>query len=144
MIAEPQHRRHQISGPVRCDDRAPTTARILAEQQQERHRFDCIAATNTMRGHMAEGGDDYRRWADHIVLVTPSLSDVSTWVEALKTSQVPDMGFVVVCPMHSWRRRRDEEDMLRLQKLPRVTSTTSKEAFRGRLCSRRWRPFPHN
>lgn len=78
-----------------------------------------------MGEHGAQGDDDYRRWAAHIVLVTPSLSDVSTWVEALKTSQVPDMGFVVVCPMHSWRRRRDEEDMLRLQKLPRVTSAAS-------------------
>lgn len=56
----------------------------------------------------------------YIVLVTPTLAQVSTLVEAFEAPQVPTMGFVVVCPLYDWNQERDQEEILRLRTFPQV------------------------
>ncbi|CBN74862.1 cation chanel protein, possibly calcium-activated BK potassium channel, alpha subunit [Ectocarpus siliculosus] len=56
----------------------------------------------------------------YIVLVTPTLAQVSTLVEAFEAPQVPTMGFVVVCPLYDWNQERDQEEIRRLREFPQV------------------------
>lgn len=59
----------------------------------------------------------------YIVLVTPTLAQVSTLVEAFEAPQVPTMGFVVVCPLYDWNQERDQEEIRRLRAFPQVRFT---------------------
>ncbi|CAM9568449.1 unnamed protein product, partial [Ectocarpus sp. 12 AP-2014] len=56
----------------------------------------------------------------YMVLVTPTLAQVSTLVEAFEAPQVPTMGFVVVCPLYDWNQERDQEEIRRLRAFPQV------------------------
>lgn len=56
----------------------------------------------------------------YIVLVSPTLAQVSTLVDALEAPQVPGMGIVVVCPLHEWNQERDVEEIRRLRAFPHV------------------------
>ncbi|CAM9505092.1 unnamed protein product, partial [Ectocarpus fasciculatus] len=77
----------------------------------------------------------------YIVLVTPTLAQVSTLVEAFEAPQVPTMGFVVVCPLYDWNQERDQEEILRLRTFPQVRlviGTASRASLReaGASCAR--------
>ncbi|CAM9455333.1 unnamed protein product [Ectocarpus sp. 12 AP-2014] len=56
----------------------------------------------------------------YMVLVTPTLAQVSTLVEAFEAPQVPTIGFVVVCPLYDWNQERDQEEIRRLRAFPQV------------------------
>ncbi|CAB1121185.1 unnamed protein product [Ectocarpus sp. CCAP 1310/34] len=56
----------------------------------------------------------------YMVLVTPTLAQVSMLVEAFEAPQVPKMGFVVVCPLYDWNQERDQEEIRRLRAFPQV------------------------
>ncbi|CAM9647012.1 unnamed protein product [Ectocarpus sp. 4 AP-2014] len=71
-------------------------------------------ATRNRRSPNNGGGGGY------MVLVTPTLAQVSTLVEAFEAPQVPTMGFVVVCPLYDWNQERDQEDIRRLRAFPQV------------------------
>lgn len=114
----------------------PTTAGHRETHHGNNSYHNIGAAAKGRATRIGNGtGDD--RWGgqgraeDHIVLVTPSLCDVSTLVEALQAPQVPHMGFVVVCPMHAWRRHRDEEEMVKLQRFPEVGNMHAQILMRG-------------
>lgn len=59
----------------------------------------------------------------YIVLVTPTLAQVSTLVQALEVPQAPRMEFRVICPLYEWNQERDAEEMRRLRKFPQVKVT---------------------
>lgn len=63
--------------------------------------------------------------AGFIVLVTPTLAQVSTLVEALEAPQVPGMGLTVVCPLYEWNQERDEEEIRRLRAFPQVKANVA-------------------
>lgn len=56
----------------------------------------------------------------YIVLVTPTLAQVSKLVQTLEAPQVPVMGVVVVCPLYEWNQERDLEELRRLRTFPQV------------------------
>ena len=64
------------------------------------------------------GGSD--KDGGYVVLVTPTLEQVSLLVAALEAPQVPKMGFVVVCPLYDWNQERDEEEIRRLREFSQV------------------------
>lgn len=95
-----------------------------------------------------EGGGDGDE--GYVVLLTPTLEQVSLLVAALEAPQVPKMGVVVVCPLYDWNQERDEEEIRRLRELSQVGSRTARayretirspgkapvivDAFRFRVC----------
>lgn len=66
------------------------------------------------------GGEEGHDLGEYIVLVTPTLADVSTLVEALEAPQVLGMECRVVCPLYEWNQEQDEEEMCRLRTFPQV------------------------
>lgn len=70
------------------------------------------------RGSDEDGG--------YVVLLTPTLEQVSLLVAALEAPQVPTMGFVVVCPLYDWNQERDEEEIRRLREFTQVGSRTAR------------------
>lgn len=69
------------------------------------------------RGGNSEGGGGE---AGYVVLVTPTLSQVSALVEALQAPQVRRTGIVVVCPLYDWNQEQDVNEMRRLRRFPQV------------------------
>ncbi len=72
-------------------------------------------------GRVGGGGGGGRDDAEgYVVLLTPTLAQIATLVEALEAPQLPTMGFVVVCPMYDWNQEQDEGEIRRLRKFPQV------------------------
>lgn len=94
---------------------------------------ESAAAAGNENSRVAEGDG----WGDgggeeaggYVVLLTPTLAQVSTLVEALEAPQVPSMGFVVVCPLYVWNQERDEEEIRRLRTFPQVRGLLDRHAF---------------
>lgn len=68
---------------------------------------------------MSQGGG-WTAADDYVVLVTSTLAQVSTLVEALEAPQIPPMGVVVVCPLYEWNQEQDREEMRRLRTFHQV------------------------
>lgn len=66
------------------------------------------------------GGGGLDEAEGYVVLLTPTLAQIATLVEALEAPQLPTMGFVVVCPMYDWNQEQDEVEIRRLRKFPQV------------------------
>lgn len=85
----------------------------------------CIAGSDIVAaGNGTAGTDGHGRDEDGgcVVLLTPTLEQVSLLVAALEAPQVPTMGFVVVCPLYTWNQERDEEEIRRLREFTQVGS----------------------
>ena len=104
-----------------------------ASSQQGNSRLDAVLRTATTRskakgdagcggedGGGGEGGRDETE--GYVVLLTPTLAQIATLVEALEAPQLPKVGFVVVCPMYDWNQEQDEGEIRRLRKFPQVGS----------------------
>lgn len=81
------------------------------------------AAGDEESGNVSGGGGED---AGYVVLVTPTLEQVSLLVAALEAPQVPTMGLVVVCPLYDWNQERDEEEIRRLREFTQVGSRTAR------------------
>eukprot|EP00752_Nemacystus_decipiens_P006321 g5698.t1 len=66
------------------------------------------------------GGDGGAEDEEYVVLLTPTLEQVSLLVAALEAPQVPKMGFVVVCPLYDWNQERDEDEIRTLREFSQV------------------------
>lgn len=69
----------------------------------------------------------------YVVLLTPTLEQVSLLVAALEAPQVPKMGFVVVCPLYDWNQERDEEEIRRLREFTQVWCRTARLTKRNTI-----------
>lgn len=78
---------------------------------------------NGALGNVGGGGDED---GGYVVLLTPTLEQVSLLVAALEAPQVPKMGFVVVCPLYEWNQERDEEELRRLREFTQVGYCTAR------------------
>eukprot|EP00903_Cladosiphon_okamuranus_P017959 g16523.t1 len=75
------------------------------------------SAGNGATANNGGGGDGDE---EYVVLLTPTLEQVSLLVAALEAPQVPKMGVVVVCPLYDWNQERDEEEIRRLREFSQV------------------------